>query len=105
MQGGELLEVPHILKQRPKVLAVLVNKGHRRGGRTRPSHGETSFIQEVSPALGVPNMTEEGHRRIQRDLLPSPRCGVALTKLMTLVYILFTLAHKYQQKGTRRYGA
>jgi len=39
VQRGELLEVTHVLEQRPVLPAVLVNEGHRWGGWARSGHG------------------------------------------------------------------
>ena len=39
MEGGELLEVPHIREQAALLGTVLVDEGHRRGGWADPGHG------------------------------------------------------------------
>src|SRR5260221_7775039 len=59
VQGGELLKVPDVVKQRAIVGAVLVDKGYRWDSRTYTGHGDTSCWRP-SPAYRVPNMTDEG---------------------------------------------
>jgi hypothetical protein len=59
VQRGELLKVPHVMKQRTVLRAVLVDEGHRRGGRTRPGHGQ-ALLWRPQSADGVPKMTDEG---------------------------------------------
>src|SRR5260221_13130009 len=60
MQSGELLEVPHVVEQPAILGTVLVDEGHRGGGRTHAGHGDASFHTAPS-AHRVPNMTDEGH--------------------------------------------
>ena len=59
VQGRELFEVPDILEQAAIRGALLVDEGHRRGGRAHAGHGDTSFGRPY-PAHGVPQMTDEG---------------------------------------------
>jgi hypothetical protein len=39
VQGGERLKMPHVVKQGSRLGAILVDEGHRRGGRARFAHG------------------------------------------------------------------
>src|SRR5258708_31818833 len=71
MEGGELLEVPHVVEQAAIVGAVLVNEGHRRGGGAHAGHGDTS-LQRSRPAYGVPDVTDEG---LAGKSATAKRCG------------------------------
>src|SRR5260221_11328889 len=71
MEGGELLEVPHVVEQAAIVGAVLVNEGHRRGGGAHAGHGDTS-LQRSRPAYGVPDVTDEGSNHIYTQVRLPP---------------------------------
>ncbi len=59
VQGGELLEVPHVVEQAALRGALVVAVGHRRGGGAHAGQGNTSLCRTDS-ADGVPHMADEG---------------------------------------------
>jgi hypothetical protein len=54
-------------KQRPILGTLLIDEGHRWGGRPRPHHGQASF-RRAQPPNSVPKMTEGMKVRRVRDL-------------------------------------
>jgi len=43
VEGGKLLKMPDVLEQVALLGALLVDEGHRRGGRAHFAHGDASF--------------------------------------------------------------
>jgi len=43
VEGGKLLKMPDVLEQVAILGALLVDEGHRRGGRAHFAHGDASF--------------------------------------------------------------
>src|SRR5260221_11324720 len=74
VEGGERLDVPHVVKQRAIRGTILLDEGHRRGGRAHAGHGDTSFGRPY-PAHGVPQMTDEGVSNYLRTFCGAVDCG------------------------------